>query len=162
MLYNREKEVGEEMGVYYFTDEQVIEISKNPNVKHVSNKGITYQASFKEYFIEAYEKGKTPREIFMESGFDIEIIGIRRVNSCSSTWRNQSKRLEGIKDTRKGKSGRPRTRDLTQAEIIERQKAEIEYLKQERNFLLELKRLERQAIRKQKLSQKTNSNSSKN
>jgi len=36
------------MGVYYFTDEQVIELSKNANVKHVSIKGITYQESFKE------------------------------------------------------------------------------------------------------------------
>jgi hypothetical protein len=138
------------MGLYYFTDEQVMELSKNPNVKRVSIKGITYQESFKDYFIEAYEKGKTPKEIFMESGFDIEILGNSRVKSSGKRWRKQSKRLEGVRDTRKDGSGRPRTRDLTQDEIIERQKAEIEYLKQERDFLLELKRLERQVIRKQK------------
>jgi len=149
------------MGLYYFTEEQVIELSKNPNVKHVSIKGITYQEAFKEYFLEANAQGKTPREIFIEAGFDIEILGNDRVKSSGKRWRKQSKRLEGVKDTRKGGSGRPRTRDLTQDEIIKRQKAEIEYLKQERDFLLELKRLERQAIRKQKLSQKTNSNSSK-
>jgi len=149
------------MGIHYFTDQQVLEISKNPNVKHVSIKGITYQESFKEHFLEANAKGKLPKEIFMESGFDIEVLGDDRVMSCGKRWRKQSKRLEGVKDTRKGGSGRPRTKHLTQDEIILRQKAEIEYLKQERNFLLELKRLERQAIRKQKLSQKTNSNSSK-
>lgn len=149
------------MGVYYFTDEQVIELSKNANVKHVSIKGITYQESFKEHFIEAYANGKTAQEIFIEAGFDIEILGNARVKSSSSRWRTQSKRLEGLKDTRKGESGRPRTKDLTKDEIIERQKAQIEYLKQERDFLLELKRLERQAIKKQKSSPKTSLKSSK-
>lgn len=149
------------MGIHYFTDEQVKELEKNPNVKRVSHKSITYQEHFKEYFILEYNKGKLPREIFMESGFDINNMGDRRIGNASHLWRKQSERIEGLKDTRKGASGRPRTRHLSQEEIIERQRAEIEYLKQERDFLLELKRLERQAIRKQKLSQKTSSNSSK-
>lgn len=149
------------MGLYYFTDEQVIELSKNPNVKHVSNKSITYQESFKEYYLEAYSQGKTSRAIFSEGGFDPEVLGKSRILSSGKLWRAQSKRLEGVKDTRKGGSGRPRTRDLTKDEIIERQKAQIEYLKQERDFLLELKRLERRAIKKQKSSQKKSSSSSK-
>jgi hypothetical protein len=149
------------MGIYYFTDEQVLKLSRNPNVKKVSNKSITYQEAFKEHFIEANRNGKSTREIFIESGFEVEVLGVDRVDSCGKRWRVQSNRLEGLKDTRKGGSGRPRTKHLSQDEIIERQKAEIEYLKQERNFLLELKRLERQAIRKQKLSQKRSSNSSK-
>ena len=142
------------MGIYYFTDEQVEKLRQNEHVKQVSNKGITYQESFKECFLEEYAKGKPARVIFIEAGFDIEALGSERVRAASKRWRAQSKRLEGLKDTRKGGSGRPRTRNLTQEEIIERQKAEIEYLKQERDFLLELKRLERQAIRKQQLSPK--------
>jgi hypothetical protein len=142
------------MGLYYFTDDQVIELSKNPNVKHVSNKSITYQKSFKETYLEAYSQGKTSRAIFIEAGFDPEVLGNSRILSSGKLWRAQSKRLEGVKDTRKGGSGRPRTRDLTKDEIIERQKVEIEYLKQERDFLLELERLERRAIRKQQLSPK--------
>lgn len=152
---------GEEMGIYYFTDEQVNELSKNPNVESISNKSITYKESFKEHYIEAYQKGKTTREIFIEAGFDLETLGTDRVDSSGKRWRAQSKRLEGLKDTRKGGSGRPRTKDLTKDEIIERQKAQIEYLKQERDFLLELKRLERQAIRKQQLSPKKSIKSSK-
>ena len=38
------------MGVNYFTDEQVEELRKNPYVKKVSEKGITYEESFKESF----------------------------------------------------------------------------------------------------------------
>ena len=40
------------MGVNYFTDEQVEEFRKNPYVKNVSNKAITYEEKFKEYFYE--------------------------------------------------------------------------------------------------------------
>lgn len=152
---------GEEMGLYYFTEEQVDKLSKNPNVERISIKGITYKESFKEHFIEEYRKGKTTREIFIEAGFDLETLGTDRVDSSGKRWRAQSKRLEGLKDTRKDGLGRPRTKDLTKDEIIERQKAQIEYLKQERDFLLELKRLERQAIRKQQLSPKKSIKSSK-
>lgn len=143
-----------------FTLKQIEELQRNPNVKKVSEKSITYQDSFKEHFISEVNKGKPPRVIFEEAGFDTTILG-KRYNKASDRWKQQVNRLEGLKDTRKGSSGRPRTRHLSQEEIIERQRAEIEYLKQERDFLLELKRLERQAIRKQKLSQKTSSNSSK-
>lgn len=149
------------MGIYYFTDEQVKELSRNPNVKNVTNKSITYQNSFKEHFILENTKGKPTREIFIEAGFNIEVLGSDRIKSSGKRWRTQSKRLEGLKDTRKGGSGRPVTKNLTQDEIIKRQKAQIEYLKQERDFLLELKRLERQAIRKQQLSPKKSLKSSK-
>ena len=36
------------MGVNYFTEEQVKELEKNPYVKKVSNKSITYAKEFKE------------------------------------------------------------------------------------------------------------------
>lgn len=149
------------MGVNYFTDEQVIKLRANPNVRKVSNKGITYTESFKNHFLSEHMTGKIPRQIFEESGFEYDILGESRIHSCDTRWRAQSNRLEGLKDTRKGHSGRPSTKDLTQEEIIERQKLQIEYLKQERDFLLELERLERKAIKKGKSSRAKNTNSSK-
>lgn len=38
------------MGVNYFSDEQVKELEKNPYVKKVSIKSITYSEEFKELF----------------------------------------------------------------------------------------------------------------
>lgn len=149
------------MSINYFTDEQVLELQKNPNVKKVSKKGITYQETFKEHFLESYANGKLAKQIFTEAGFKIEVLGSDRMLSSGKRWRAQSKRLEGLKDTRKECSGRPRTRELSKDEIIERQKLKIEYLEQERDFLLELKRLERQAIKNERLSRKTNIKSSK-
>jgi transposase len=147
------------MSIERFTLEEIEQLEKNPNVKKVSDKSITYTESFKEHFIIEYKRGKLPSKIFEEAGFDVHVLGVR-IKSASYRWQKQTKRLEGLKDTRKGASGRPKTRDLTDAEIIIRQKAQIELLKQERDFLLELKRLERVMIKKEGLSHKKSTKSS--
>lgn len=147
------------MSIERFTPEQIKQLEKNPNVKKVSDKSITYTESFKERFITEYNRGKLPSAIFEAAGFNVHALG-DRIKQATYRWKQQTKRLEGLKDTRKGGSGRPRTRDLTDSEIIRRQKAQIELLKQERDFLLELKRLERVMIKKEGLSRKKSTKSS--
>lgn len=132
------------------TLEEVSILRNNPYVRNVSSKGITYTKAFKELFVEEYYEGKTPRQIFRDAGFDVVAIGMDRIRGSAERWRKQAERLEGLKDTRKGGSGRPKTKHLTKDEIIERQKGQIELLKQERDFLLELKRLQRGVIKKGK------------
>jgi len=149
------------MGLNYFTDEQVKKLESNPNVKNVSRKSITYKDTFKSQFIQSYNLGSLPKQIFKEAGFDIDVLGKSRIYGASCSWKLQAERPEGFKDTRKGRSGRPRTKDLSKDEIIIRQKAQIEYLKQERDFLLELERLERLAIKKETLSRTKSTKSSK-
>jgi hypothetical protein len=148
------------MSVIRFTPEQIENLRNNPHVKNVSDKSITYQDSFKEHYLNEYAKGKPSRIIFIEAGFDVSVLGKRYIKA-GDRWRRQSKRLEGIKDTRLENTGRPRIKDLTTEEIIQRQQAQIELLKQERDFLLELQRLERQAIKKQQQGPKINTKSSK-
>ncbi|OLS33540.1 HTH domain-containing protein, partial [Bacillus sp. MRMR6] len=53
-------------------------LSNNPYVKSVSPKGVTYTDEFKNIFISENEKGKLPRQIFEECGFDIDVLGIDR------------------------------------------------------------------------------------
>jgi hypothetical protein len=62
-----------------FTEKEIRILSKNKNILKVSSKSIVYALEFKEKFIEEYFKGKLPRIIFEENGFDLEIIGIKRV-----------------------------------------------------------------------------------
>lgn len=112
------------MSIKRFSEYEINVLRQNPYVKNVSDKSITYDDSFKERFIEEYNKGKLPSVIFEDAGFDVRVLG-DRISKSSDRWRRQSKRLEGLKDTRKGSSGRPRTRDLTKDEIIERQRAQI-------------------------------------
>jgi transposase len=57
--------------------------SFNKYVKLVRKKGITYSEEFKRIFISENEKGKLPRQIFEECGFDVEILGARRIKSSA-------------------------------------------------------------------------------
>ena len=79
------------MGVNYFTDEQVEYLRKNKYVKHVSNKGITYTLEFKELFIDQYGK-KGVYQIFEEAGLPKSILGKKRIDQASYSWRKSLKR----------------------------------------------------------------------
>jgi len=98
-----------------FTHHEIKILQKNPYVKSVSLKGITYTNDFKEIFVAESEKGKIARQIFEEHGFDTDILGKERVKSAASRWKiaYKNKGLEGLKDTRKGNSGRPLERELS-------------------------------------------------
>ncbi len=134
------------MGKYYFTPEQVEQLRQNKYVKKVSEKSITYTEEFKEVFLLEYNTGKLPSQILIEMGFDYKVLGKSRVDNIVQSTKKQSLRPEGFKDTRIGNSGRPATRNLSQEEIIAKQKAEIELLKAKVEFLSDLKRLEREAM----------------
>ena len=145
------------MGKNYFTPEQVEQLRQNKYVKNVSEKAITYTEEFKETFMLEYNDGKFPSQILVEMGFDLNVLGRKRIQKISERVRQQSIRPEGFKDTRIGNSGKTLKRELSQEEIIERQKAEIELLKAKVEFLSDLKRLEREAMWKASKSKKKKS-----
>ena len=144
------------MGPKYFSDIEVIILNNNKYVKKATNKYISYTDEFKEHFMNEYNSGKLPRKIMEDGGFDVEVLGMKRVEQCAARFKRFEKRIEGFVDLRSTNSGGTLKRELTKDEIIERQQAEIEYLKQERDFLLEMERLERLEIKKQKLKPKKN------
>ena len=134
------------MSVNYFTDQQVAELRKNPYVKNVSNKAITYEEKFKEYFYLEKAKGFTPSQIFEKAGFDIKVVGQSRIIQFSRRIKIQAARDEGFSDTRKGKSGRPATKSLTDEEIIERLKQKNKILQQENDFLKRVRFINKKQI----------------
>lgn len=140
-----------------FTKEQIEELKANPNVKNVSELGITYTDAFKMHFLEEYHRGKQVLEIFETYGFNIKTIGEKRAKDSRDRWVSAEKRIEGIQDTRRDNPGRPRIRDLSPEENIKRLKAENEYLKQVIAFQQELARLEREVEKEYRLSRKRNS-----
>jgi len=128
-----------------FTKEDIEELSKNPHVQSVSPKGITYTDAFKEIFLESYAQEKLPREIFEANGFRVEVLGIKRIHGAQSRWTKAYKidGITGLKDRRKGNSGRPRTKNLTMEEKNARLKAEIHMLRAENELLKNIDRAER-------------------
>ena len=145
------------MGKNYFTPEQVEELRKNKYVKHVSEKAITYTEEFKEIFILEYQNGKLPSQILVEMGFDTKTLGYKRIDNIVQNCKKQSLRPEGFKDIRADSSGRPLTRELSQEELIERQKQEIELLKAKVEYLSLLRRAEREYDWKAKSKKKKSS-----
>ena len=91
-----------------FSNKDIEILSENKYVKKVSEKGITYTDEFKRLFIAENEKGKVPRDIFAECGFDIDIIGLKRIKASGSRWRFAFRRngIEQLQDTRKFNTGR--------------------------------------------------------
>lgn len=151
------------MGVNHFTEEQQAELRKNPYIKKVSDKSITYTTEFRELFANEYRAGKSPSQILVECGIDHRLLGRRRKDALVKMVRKCEIRIDGFEDTRKGNSGRPGTKDLTETERISKLEHRIKYLEQENEFLKKIEFLERQAKWKGALkrSRKKNSNSSK-
>ena len=97
---------------------------------------------------------KNPAKIFEDAGLPISIVGQQRINNCSKRWRKQYNERSSLEDTRKGNSGRPITRNLTLEEIIDKQKSQIEPLKQDAEILRQIRSLERRYQPKQSPSKK--------
>ncbi|WP_407640143.1 HTH domain-containing protein [Bacillus massiliglaciei] len=114
-----------------FSAKEIKALQQNPNVQRVSEKAITYTDTFKNRFMDEYLSGKLPRQIFMENGFDIEIIGQSRMEQAACRWKKAYEKngVIGLTDSRKVSSGRALKRELTPSEVIERQKHKLSYLR---------------------------------
>ncbi|CAM3305690.1 Transposase [Filibacter tadaridae] len=75
------------MGKKTFTEKEISLLSKNPYVRSVSVKGITYSDKFKQLFMKQSERGMFPGEIFEALGFDEEVIGISRIRNSAARRR---------------------------------------------------------------------------
>ena len=125
-----------------FTKKEIEILSKNPYVKHVSEKGITYTKEFKQIFIKEYNTGLyTSTMIFEKYGLSKNILGKDRILSSAKRWKSQYKRLDGLEDTRTTSSGRPRIYPLTKDEEIARLKEKNKRLEQENIFLKKIQLL---------------------
>ncbi len=128
-----------------FTEREIDILTRNPYVKSVSTKGITYTEELKQTFIDLYEKGKLPREIFESCGFNIEILGMERVHSSAKRWRKAYRKdgVLGLRDTRAGNSGRTHKKELSVEEKNVRLEAENNLLKAEIELLKKIRFAER-------------------
>jgi transposase len=151
------------VGKNYFSEEQQEQLRANPYIKTVSEKAITYTRQFREKFAMDYQDGKIPSVILKDMGIDPKVIGKRRQDQIVRKMRECMQRPEGFEDTRKGSSGRPATKDLSDKEKISRLEHQIKYLKQENEYLKKIEFLDRQSEWKKKYRrrQKKNSDSSK-
>lgn len=126
-----------------FTQEQIDELSKNVYVRRCSEKSVTYSGDFKVMAVKRYqEEGIPPSQIFREAGFSLSVIGKDVPDDRMLRWRKvvKTKGLDGLATETRGKSGgRPKTKNLSDTEKIERLEATVAYLKAENDFLAKLR-----------------------
>ncbi|WP_307607029.1 IS3 family transposase [Paenibacillus sp. V4I9] len=128
-----------------FSEKNREHLSTNKYVVKISEKSITYADEFKRLFIDLYMSGKTPREIFKAHGFDVSVIGMKRVEQSANRWKKAYGKdgIIGLADSRKEASGRPLKRELTLDEVIARQEARIRLLESQVELLKKLDTKER-------------------
>ena len=128
-----------------FDEEQQKQLRANHWVKSVTEKSISFTEDFKVYFINEYNVGKLPKQIFKDAGFDINMLGDKRIEQCTARYKSQNKRIEGFHDTRANNSGRRIGKELSIDEENELLKKQNAKLQQELEFLKKMEYLARQA-----------------
>lgn len=95
-----------------FSPKEISMLQQNPNVQRVSERAITYTTAFKNRFIDEYLAGKLPRQIFIDNGFDVNVIGRKRIETSAYRWKKAFDKdgTLGLLDSRETASGRPGTK----------------------------------------------------
>ena len=75
------------MGRGALSGDEIRVLMQNPYVEAVNGSRIVYSEKFKELFIKEYFGGKKPMRIFQDAGFDVKVLGSKRIERCSARWR---------------------------------------------------------------------------
>ena len=79
------------MSKIIFNEHERRVLESNPNVSSVSDRAIQYTSEFKIQAVKENLDGKGPAQIFIEAGFDLEMIGIKKAQSALNRWRTTYK-----------------------------------------------------------------------
>ena len=125
-----------------FTEEQQQLLRQNPYIYSVTETRISLTKEFKELFMAAYKAGESPRKILEDHGFDISIIGERRIWSIPHRIRTEYRKYgefhEGYAPQGEAASQDALTgaaKPVSEADEIKQLRHEVDYLKQEMEFL---------------------------
>lgn len=142
------------MSKILFNEIQIKLLERNPNVDHVSERSISFTPDFKIRAVKENFNRKGPVQIFIEHGFDLQLIGSDKPKECLKRWRKTFNEFgeDGFLTERRGKgsTGRPSSKQLTVEESLKKAEARIKYLEAELEFLKKLDALERQGSKKKK------------
>lgn len=117
-----------------YTNKERAALLKNKNVIKLGKGMITYSEDFKIKAVKQYKhEYLTPQEIFIQAGFDLDIMGRKKPKNCLRRWKKEKKK------TNKRKGLPKKIKDKSNKDRIERLEAENAYLKEENDFLVKLR-----------------------
>ncbi|MFD6443054.1 hypothetical protein ACFWDG_25545 [Peribacillus sp. NPDC060186] len=115
-----------------FNEFQIKELENNPHVKQVSDRSITFHPHFKVKAIKENKPGKSPTQIFIEHGFDLDMIESDKPRGCLKRWRKTFEQYEedGFYTELRGKgsAGRPKFKEYSEEDQLKEAEARIKYI----------------------------------
>ncbi len=117
------------------TEEQKQILLQNTNVEEVTEFVIRYTKEFKQKALKLSEQGLSAKQIFIDAGFDLSIIGKDSVQSSLGNWKHHQKK--NTKNATKYLAKQTKKKAALKA-VIEENK----YLRAENDFLKKLQALE--------------------
>ncbi len=132
------------MSRYRIQEEYVSKLSEHPYVESATEWMVTFTPEFKKLTYDEYYNGKSIRQIFEEAGFDVEMLGRKRLQNFRNSVVAQGKKETGFTDLGKDKS---RQAPLNTEAQMQKRIRELErrnaYLEQENEFLKKIQTLEK-------------------
>ena len=131
------------MGRGNLNEEEIRTLRKNPYVVDVNERGVSYSKDFKFLFIKEYMQGKKPTAIFKDAGFDVKVLGSKRIERACARWKESYEAgTLGVRSAKLEKYGSVGARRIENDAIDD----EIDRLKEStldicRNQMKEIKRI---------------------
>ena len=126
-----------------YTVQEKEELLKSDAIEKIANSSATYSKEFKVFAVGEYMTGKTPLQIFIEAGINVNILGREQPERCLSRWRKIHDKygINGLLQENRGvgSSGRPSKKVLTTEEKVAKLERENEILKEQVHFLKKLR-----------------------
>ena len=126
-----------------YTVQEKEELLKSDAIEKIANSSATYSKEFKVFAVGEYMTGKTPLQIFIEAGINVNILGREQPERCLSRWRKIHDKygINGLLQENRGvgSSGRPSKKVLTTEEKLAKLERENEILKEQVHFLKKLR-----------------------
>jgi hypothetical protein len=125
-----------------FTAEQIELLRQSPYVRRVSAAKVSFTTDFKRRFWEMYTRENLmPREIFGLLGIDAKILGLARVRGIPYALKQEKACFGEFSDVRRNAMQKEK---FAPDQELKRLRIEVEYLKQEHEFLKKIISAERE------------------
>lgn len=135
------------MSIDTFSDEEVTLLRQNPYTLKVNNQSISFTKEFKDLFIAEYSAGATTSQILHKCGYDPKVIGYRRSQGISHRIRVDYGEKIGKTIIMKSSNARSLSKASSDKDELKRLRHEVDYMKQEIEFLKKFPRSEIQGSR---------------
>ncbi len=123
--------------------EYMKQLQEHPYVEKATEWTVSFTAEFKRIAYEEYYSGKSMRQIFADAGFDVKILGDKRIQNFRNKLFEKAESGFGFEDGRKSNCRREaQSTEAQMAKRIRELEHRVTYLEQENDFLKKIRSVE--------------------